>query len=388
MGDGQQQAAGADAVDRAPEGGFTRSAAPHWAVIGIFLLLAVAAIAQARDFLMPVVLAFLLALVFSPVRRFLGRRRIPAPVSALVIVGSLLAMLIAAVVLLAGPVQGWIEDAPGITRELEWKARYLFSQAAAVFEAGKQVEAAASGSNDTAVQEVVIREPGFLGNLAWVAPIYLAQAVFTLILLLFLLASGDMFYEKIANVLPNFGDRRQAMRIAYDIERRLSHYFFTITLINAGLGAAIGIAMWLLGMPSPLLFGVIAFALNFVPYLGAVLGVGAAFVVGLLTFPLPAAAFGPAFAYLALTVIEGQLVTPYFVGRKLEMNTVVIFLSITFWAWLWSVMGMLLAVPLLVAIRAFCEHIPRLQPVGKFLAARGSEGVSLKGNQPGGTLDV
>ncbi len=379
-------AATADAAAASAEVRPVASALPGWAVVGIFLLLAVAAIALARDFLMPVVLAFLLALVFSPVRRFLERRGIPDAVSALAIVGSLLALLLSGLLVLATPVQGWIADAPSIARELEWKARHLFSQAEAVLDVGKQVEEAASGSKDEAVQEVVVREPGLVSNLAWVAPLYLAQTGFTLVLLLFLLASGDMFYEKIVNVLPTFGDRRQAMRIARDIERKLSHYLFTITLINAGLGVAIGTAMWLLGMPNPLLFGVIAFGLNFVPYLGSLAGVVTAFVVGLLTFPLPATALLPALVYFGLTAIEGQFVTPYFVGRRLEMNTVVIFLSITFWAWLWSIMGMLLAVPLLVTIRAFCEHIPQLQPIGKFLAARGVESEPLKGNPPGGPL--
>jgi len=124
-------------------------------------------------------------------------------------------------------------------------------------------------------------------------------------------------------------------------------------------------------------------AANYVPYLGALAGVAAALVVGLLTFSTPGATLLPPLVYFALTTIEGQFVTPYFVGRRLEMNTVVIFLSITFWAWLWSVMGMLLAVPLLVTLRAFCEHIPRLEPVGKFLAARGDESEDVSQEQAG-----
>ena len=351
----------------------TASAVPRWAVIGIFLLLLIAAFSYARGFLMPVVLAFLLALVFSPVRRFLERRGIPAWFSAIAIAGSLVATLLVGVLLLASPVQQWIAEGPTIARELEWKTRALFGPAMEIFEASQEVEEVTGGAEDDDVQEVVVRERGVFATMALVAPTYLAQAVLTLVLLFFLLSSGDMFYEKIVNVMPTFGDRRQAMRIAYDIERKLSRYLFTITLINAGLGVAIGIAMMLLGMPNPLLFGVIAFALNFVPYLGALTGVLIAFVVGLLTFPVPGSALVAAMVYFSLTTIEGQLVTPYFVGRRLEMNTVVVFVSITFWAWLWSVMGMLLAVPILVTIRAFCEHIPSLEPVGKFLAARGSE---------------
>jgi predicted PurR-regulated permease PerM len=377
--DGSSEAGFAAAADRT-----VGRVVPRWAVIGIFLILVVAAIAYARSFLMPVVLAFLLALVFSPVRRFLERRHVPPGVSAMLIVGALVTTLLVGIILLAAPVQAWIDDAPSIARELEWKLRALFGKAEAVIEASKRVEEVASGGTDATVQEVVVREPGVFANAAWLAPGYLAQAAFTLVLLLLLLASGDMFYEKIVYSMPTFRDRRQAMRIAYDIERQLSRYLFTITLINAGLGVAIGLAMLALGMPNPLLFGVIAFAFNFVPYLGAFCGVAAALVVGLLSFPTPGAALLPALAYFTLTAIEGQLVTPLFVGRRLEMNAVVIFLSITFWAWLWSVMGMLLAVPLLVAIRAFCEHIPKLQPLGMFLAARRNKDEGPKADLPGG----
>jgi len=353
---------------------------PRWAAIGTFLLLLVASIAYARAFLIPVVLGFLLALVFSPVRRFLERRGIPSGLSALFIVGTLVAMLMAGVVVLAEPVGGWIDNAPAIGRQVEEKVQSLLGSARTVVEAGKQVNEITSGGEDENVQEVKMREPGIFASLASVAPAILAQAAFILVLLLFLLSSGDMFYEKLVHVMPTFKDKRQAMRIAYDIERKLSRYLFTITLINAGLGAAIGTSMWLLGMPNPLLFGVIGFAFNYVPYLGAVSGMAIATIVGLITFDQVGYALLPGAVYFALTALEGQFVTPYFVGRRLEMNTVVIFLSVALWAWLWSVIGMLVAVPLLVTIRAFCEHIPQLEPLGDFLSTRGSESEDEEGS--------
>jgi predicted PurR-regulated permease PerM len=353
---------------------------PRWAAIGTFLLLLVASIAYARAFLIPVVLGFLLALVFSPVRRFLERRGIPSGLSALFIVGTLVAMLMAGVVVLAEPVGGWIDNAPAIGRQVEEKVQSLLGSARTVVEAGKQVNEITSGGEDENVQKVKMREPGIFASLASVAPAILAQAAFILVLLLFLLSSGDMFYEKLVHVMPTFKDKRQAMRIAYDIERKLSRYLFTITLINAGLGAAIGTSMWLLGMPNPLLFGVIGFAFNYVPYLGAVSGMAIATIVGLITFDQVGYALLPGAVYFALTALEGQFVTPYFVGRRLEMNTVVIFLSVALWAWLWSVIGMLVAVPLLVTIRAFCEHIPQLEPLGDFLSTRGSESEDEEGS--------
>ena len=351
------------------------SAAPRaqWPVIGIFLLLAIAGAAYARAFLMPVVLAFLLTLVFSPVRRFLARWRVPASLSAILIVGMRVALLAASLVVLSGPVTRWIDNAPTIGREIQEKLTTIRASFAEVAEVGEQVDQIAAGVSEENVQEVVVRKEGWTAAIAAIAPSVLAQGVFTLALLLFLLASGDMFYEKIVHSLPTFKDKRRAMEIAFDIERKLSRYLFTITLINASLGVAIGFAMWLLGMPNPLLFGVIGFLLNFIPYLGALAGVATATLVGLVSFDQAEQAILAGLLYLGLTASEGQFVTPYFVGRRLKLNTVVVFLSVAFWAWLWSVVGMLVAVPLLVTIRTICEHIPRLQGIGYFLSARDAE---------------
>ncbi len=341
---------------------------PSWAAVGIFLLLLVAGFAYARVFLLPVVLAFLVTLVFTPVRRFLERLGVPPVVSALLIVGSLVALLVTAVYALSGPVQSWMEEAPRIGRELEERLHGVIGSAREMMEAGAQVDELAGA--DEGVPEVVVRENTVLGTVASLAPGILAQGVVTLVLLLLLLASGDLFYAKIVHVMPTFHDKRRAMRIAYDIEAQLSHYLFAITLVNAALGFCIGLAMWLIGMPNPLLFGVAGFALNYVPYVGAAVGVSVATVVGLVTFDDVWYGLLPGAAYLSLNVVESNVATPYFVGRRLEMNTVVVFIAIAFWAWLWSVMGMLVAVPLLVTIRAFSEYIPQLYPLAEFLAAR------------------
>ena len=348
--------------------------APRWAVVGIFLLLAIAGLAFAREFLLPVVLALLLTLVFSPVRRFLNRWRISSALSAVAIVGMLVGLLVASAMILTEPVSKLIEDAPRIGRELEGKLFSLRGSASAVIEAGEKITELASAPKNAGTPEVVVREPGgFFATVASIAPTVLAQVVFTLVLLLFLLASGDMLYEKIVHVMPTFKDKRRAVSIAYDIERKLSHYLGAITLINACLGVAIGTSMWLLGVPNALLLGLIGFAANFVPYIGALFGTLITAVVGLVAFDDVWTGLLPAAVYFALTTIEGQLVTPALVGRRLEVNTVVVFLSVAFWAWLWSIVGMLVAVPLLVAARTFCEHIPQLNSVGDFLSARGAE---------------
>lgn len=347
--------------------------APRWAVIGIFLLMLLGALAYARAFLVPVVFAFLLTLVFSPMRRFLDRRGLGSGLSALLIVGALLIALVGGLFMLSGPVTDWVDQAPTIGRQLQEKLQELRLAAEGMREAAEQVDQMASGGETPGAQQVVVDDSGIAVSAAVALPAILAQMVFMLILLFFLLASGDMIYEKIVHALPTFNDKRRAMRIARDIERKLSRYLFTITVINAGLGVSIGLGLWILDMPNPVLFGVIAFVLNFIPYLGAILGVLITVVVGLVSLPQTNEALLVGVFYFAMTSIEGQFVTPFFVGRSLRLNTVVVFLSVTLWAWLWSVVGMVVATPLLVAIRTFCEHIPRLEPVGDFLSARGAE---------------
>ena len=361
-------------TDRAPDESRVYFA-PKWAVIGIFLMLLIGGLAYAQSFLMPVVLGILLQLVFSPVRRRLQRWRIPPVVSALLIVGALFALLIVGVLGLSDPVSKWVDRAPTMGIEIREKLAELSKATEDLQQAAEQVDKLARGGDgeEAGVQRVRVEEEagilGYLMTLPWV----IAQIVFTLLLMFFLLSSGDMFYEKLVHVLPTFRDKKTAIRIVYDIERKLSRYLFTITLINAGLGTAIGLAMWWLGMPNPVLFGLLAFLLNYVPYLGAIIGVAVATVVGFVSLDLAQEALVAGGVYFLLTSIEGQLVTPYFVGRSLRLNTVVVFLSVTLFAWLWSVVGMLVATPLLVTVRAFCEHIPALYGLGHFLSGRGSE---------------
>ena len=359
---------------------------PRWAVIGIFLLMVMGAITYAQAFLMPVLLAFLLTLVFSPVRRALERIGIAPGFGAAMIVGALVTVFLAIAVTLAAPVAGLVNDGPRIAAEAQQKLSELRGAAQDVAEVAAQVDQIASGggageaATDAAEvtgadtpQRVVVEEQGAAMSIAMTTPAVLAQILLTLVLLFFLLASGDMIYEKIVHVVPRFSDKRRAVRIAYDIERRLSRYLLTITIINAGLGLAIGLSMWAIGMPTPLLFGVIGFVFNFVPYVGAVAGVAIATAVAIVSLDTLGMAFAAGAIYFLCTAIEGQFVTPYFVGRSLRLNVVVVFISVTLWAWLWSVVGMLVATPVLVALRTLCEHIPALQPLGDFLSARGDE---------------
>ena len=348
----------------------------NWAVKGLFILSAGVVLVMARTFLMPLILAFLLSLTFSPVRRWLYRRGVPDGISAGVIVLGLLALLCAGVAGLAGPVQSYTADAPAIMRDVEVKLRGISDLVTKVSDATEQVNelTGGGGGEEGQTQQVSVDTgPGLFTQAVMTVPFVMAQILLVLVMLFFLIASGDMFYEKIVAVNPTFRDKRRAIGIVYDIERKISRYFLTITVINAGLGACIGVALWLLGMPNPALFGVLAFVLNFIPFIGAIAGAALTFAIGIVSFDTIGQAGLAAGAYIALTSVEGQFITPYAVGRSLKLNPVAVFIAVAFWGWAWSVVGMFIAVPVLIVIRAFSEKFESLYGVGLFLSGRGDE---------------
>ena len=339
------------------------------ATVGIFLILSVGLLYIAKDLLLPVSLAFLLALVLSPVVRSLRRRGIPEVVSALLLVFALLAGLGLSMYGLSGPLTSWIEDAPTIAAEIKARFAGLRGPVQKVIDASGQVEAMTK-SEDRSTREVVVQERGLLSRAASGVPEALAQTGIALILLLFLLSSGEMFYEKLVKSLPTFGDKLRGVKIARDIEREISHYLLTFTLINAGLGVAIALAMYATGLPNPALWGVMAALFNFIPYVGAFTGLALVTLVSIVSFDELTRAVWSPLAYAIVTLIEGQLISPFLVGRRLELNVVAVFLAVAFWSWVWGLVGAFIAVPMLVTVKVFADHVDGLGALGEFLAAR------------------
>lgn len=338
-----------------------------WSTVGIFWILLLAVMTIAQGLIVPVVSAIFIALIFSPVRRMLGRIGIPAPVAAALILVGVASFLALITYFAADAAFARLDQAPVFFERVAGKVEALFGSLQPVIEAKDQIDAMAQ---DGSVETVTLREPGFVAGLQEATPIIIGQVVIALTLALFLIASGDMFHEKLVQAMPTLKDKRRALAIARDIENQLSDYLLTITLINAGTGAVIGIAMWALGMPDPLLFAVAAFVLNFIPYLGGLVGVVGTFLIALITLDSPVAAVGPPLAYYLINTLEGQFVTPVLVGRRLKLNAVVVFLAFALWAWLWSFMGMLLAMPILLSLKVVSDQVPGMAPLGKFLADR------------------
>lgn len=334
----------------------------------VSVILLFAASYVARDLLLPIVIGLFVALTLSPVVRGLKRLGIPEPVSAVALILGAGLIFTLGIYLLSGPLTALVSDAPAMGDELRHKLRGLIASLEAVEDASAQVEDLTSGGDET--PHVALQQPGMLAFAAGNIALFLQLVAVGLVLAMFILASGDLFYVKLVQAFPSFSDKRRAVSTARDVERRISHYFLTITMINAVLGLCFGLAMTLVDLPNPVLWGFLVFALNFLPFIGAAVGIALVAAFGILSFDTLAAGLMPAAIYIGLTVLEGQILTPLVLGRRLQLNTVSVFLTVIVWSWLWNIPGALMAVPFLVLLKVICDNVPRLAVLGNFLAPR------------------
>ena len=337
------------------------------ALTGILFLLIVCALKFASVFLIPVVLAFLLNFLFGSVIRGLVRIHVPAPLGAALILLVMLGSLGFGAYQLASPLSAWMEKLPETARQLERKLQNIKQSVRAVNKASQEVDRLTNISETEKKQQMEVKKATIGETLLAPTQELVVGAGVMLILLFFLLASRDLFLRKLVTVLPDLHDKKLAVEISRQIESSISTYLLTITLINSCFGAAIGGCMYLLGLPNPLLWGVMAGLLHFVPFLGSLIGISVVTMVASVTQDsLTTIALVPA-TYLSLNLLEEYLVLPIVVGRRLLLNPVVVFLWLIFWAWLWGIPGALTAVPLLAILKIICDHIQPLATIAEFL---------------------
>jgi predicted PurR-regulated permease PerM len=337
-------------------------------VIGLFILIGIYALYFGRDFFMPVVLAFFLTLTLTPIVRVLKSYGIPEVVGSPLLILFSAGLVVGAGYLLSTPVIDLIANAPKIGEQLDDRFRHLKAPVDRFLAVLRELQSL-TDAREPGVQPVSVQQPGILSQAAGDLLSVGTSFAIVLVLSLLLLASGTLFYEKIIQSFASLSEKKRALRVVYDIEREVSRYLFTIAVINAGLGTAIGLGLWALGVPDPLVWGVAAALLNFLPYVGPILTIGLVAIISIVTFPSPSYALLAPGYVLICAIMEGQFVTPAVIGRRLEINYVAIFLAIAFWSWLWGFAGALMAVPLLVVVKVFCDNFESLRHVGNFLAA-------------------
>jgi predicted PurR-regulated permease PerM len=335
-------------------------------ITGLFVLALFYTLYFAQAFFLPIVLAILLDFLLSPLIRALKRGGIPEPLGAAFVIVALLGAAGGSIYGLAAPAREWVAKLPGSVREAEDRLAKLRKPVEQVSKTAEQVERATQMS-DSKAPEVVVKGPSLSERLFGTTQTVVTGLLEVIILLFFLLAAGDLFLQKLIKVLPQLRDKKKAVAIARETESSISTYLVTVTLVNLGLGLAVAGVMFLLKMPSPLLWGALAALAEFVPYLGATAVVAVLGLAGLVTFEQVGHALLVPAAYLAVNLVQSQLISPLILGRRLTLNPVAIFVGLVFWWWIWGVPGAFVAVPLIATFKIFCDHIEALAPIGEFL---------------------
>ncbi len=360
----------------------------------------VAALYLGRLFLVPIAIALVLNALFRPLVRRLQRRGIHPLISGAGIVLGLLALLVGLGMLLSLPIRSKIDQAP----ELFAQARQRFEQfrqpvakvTKIVNDATKptseepsprrptsgpsspgsqqpqapEKQPADNGSAEReprAVQTPAAAPPGFAEGFITTATEIVGGLAEVLLLLFLILAAGGKFYHKFINSLSQSATRKAAEEIVHESEAVVLRYIGVTALINIGQGTVVGLIMWWLDMPSPLMWGLFTFVFEFVPYLGAAVMIVLLSVVALATRDQTWVIVMAPLSYLFITNLQNNLVSPIAYGRRLKLNPPAVLIGVMFWWFVWGIPGAFIAVPILATIKIACDRIEGLKGFGAFI---------------------
>jgi predicted PurR-regulated permease PerM len=323
----------------------------------MFVILFIVALSLARPILLPLASAFVVTMMLGPLSARAERYRVPSLISAITLWFVVVVAFYGVIVLLAAPVVDWIGKAPDIGRTIQEKLRVL-DRPLSVLQELRDAFLPSDKKGGLGVDIMAFIQPAVL----------IVTPAIGQILIFF----GTLFFmllgrTQLRRVLIAFFDEREArlrmIKIMNDIEHNLTGYLSVVALINIGVGICGGFAAWVTGLPDPVAWAVLAFILNFIPYIGALMMEVALLMVGLVTFPTLAQALVAPLIFLVLATLEGHFLTPGIMGRRLTLNPLTVFLSLVFWTWLWGPVGAFLAVPLLIVALVVIGHLfPENEP--------------------------
>jgi predicted PurR-regulated permease PerM len=325
--------------------------AAQMATVGIFVLLLVTCLYFCRPILLPALAAVLIGTTFAPIIKHAGNHGVPSWASAVVLVALMMAAAALVVTMLAAPITEWMAKAPEIGASIKQQL-YVLDRPLAAFH---ELESALMPATPTVAVES--------SKISMVTPVAAAitpavtESVLFFAILIFFMAGQTRFRRSLAAFFETRDAKLRFIRIANDIEHNLASYVAIVTVINAALGTIVAAGAWLFGLPSPLILGIFAMLLNYIPYVGPACMAIILFAVDLVTFSALGHAFIPPASFVALATLEGNLITPTVLGRRLTLDPLAVFLAIAFWTWLWGPMGAFLAVPLLIVALVIVGHL-------------------------------
>src|SRR5262245_15196523 len=336
----------------------------NWAVrisvVGLFVL-ALAVIAfQMASVVVPVVLAWVVAMVLLPVVNNLERWGLSRALTSIVLVILLIASIMVILGVLTVPLTYGVGRASDLGGLLKERLQTLGNPLAFFDEIGNALSQV-TGRDAESESAVNLSSSNILTViLSVLTPVVSATLIFLIALVFNLIYHRDI-QNGMLLLFQTDSARQIAKDILKDIQVNTSIYFGTLTVVNIGLGIAATVLTWLVGLPHPFLWGMLAAVLNFIPYVGAGIVIATLFVIGLLVFSALSHAVIAPLAYLGITALEGQVITPTLIGHRLTINPFLVFLSISIWSWVSGPVGAFLAVPILlcamVAVRRLSSTV-------------------------------
>jgi predicted PurR-regulated permease PerM len=337
------------------------------ALVCLALTAVLAGLYAMRGVFIPLTFAVMLYFLLRGTVRKLVRIHIPRILASALVLGTAITVLTVATLHLAAPAAAWAQRLPHAVQELEAKSRTWRLPLEQASRGLLAVRKMADVEGAEKVPRVAVVRPGWLQGFVEGAAELTSQFALTIVAAFFLLLDGDSLFDRLFHLAPSFSNRRRASTLVSEVGTRMSQYLRAVTLINFGLGAVIAVSFFLLGMPNPVLWGVLAAVLTYIPYLGPAVGIALVALASFVTFPTAASAAAPPLVYFAFASLEGNLVTPLVLGHSFRISPLVVFVWLSLWVWLWGVAGAILAVPMLMLIKIVCDESPSLAGLGYFL---------------------
>ena len=321
------------------------------AAIGIFLILFITALDLARAMLLPATCAFVIGLMLGPLTAHAKAYGIPSLITAIVLWLLVVVVFYGVIILLSAPALDWIAKAPAIGHIIKEKLQVLDRPLTAL-----------RALRDAVLPQGENSRFGFdIANFVQPAFVFVTPAIGQIFIffgtLFFFLLGRARLRNVLVSLFENHDSRLRTLKIINDIEHNLTNYLSVVAIINFVVGVAALLITYFIGLPNPIAWGVLAFILNFVPYIGALIMEVVLLAVGLVTFPSLTHALIAPVLYFGFTTLEGHFITPSIMGRRLALNPLTVFLSLIFWTWLWGPVGAFLAVPLLIVALVAIHHL-------------------------------
>ncbi|QPQ55488.1 AI-2E family transporter [Allosphingosinicella flava] len=326
-------------------------------IAGVGLIIAIPfALRAGAEFFLPVTAALVIAIALVPILEWLERRAMPSALAALLCVLLLIGIaniVVAAIVL---PATEWVRLLPERIGRIQQTLAPLLDVYASLERFIDDIVQQFGRGSSGRMQTVAVETPNsFLDLIATSAPFAIIQMFFALLVIFFFLAGWTRMRKRTITTRTSFGGAMTTARVIQQVVDSTSAYIGTITMVNIAMGLVVALVLWLLDMPTPLMWGGIIAVLNYIPYLGPIASAALLALGGLMTFADPFYAMLPALSFALIHLVEANLITPSVVGRRLTINPLLILIALSFWAWVWGTTGALLAVPLLIIMKTILD---------------------------------